>query len=78
VRSDGPRGWRIELKGTAPRENIQIHVGNRPNDTIGCLLPGTGESNDAKCVIAGSANAMAVLKSAVGSSAAARIVLRVE
>lgn len=78
VRTDGARGWRIELRGTAPRENIQMHVGNRPSDSIGCLLPGTGDSNDAACQIAGSVDAFTVLKATVGSAANAQIVLLIQ
>jgi hypothetical protein len=69
VRADGPRGWRIELTGTGSRSNIQLHVGNRPSDTVGCILPGTGDSNDKNCFIAGSVDAMARLKAALGPSA---------
>jgi Family of unknown function (DUF5675) len=78
VRVDGSRGWRIELKGTKPRENIQMHIGNQPNDSTGCLLPGTGESSDAKCNISDSATGMAKIKSIVGESTNAKVVLRVQ
>ncbi|SEM06056.1 protein of unknown function [Syntrophus gentianae] len=46
VRTDGPRGWRLELEGVPGRENVQIHVGNTPEDTTGCILPGTTEGVD--------------------------------
>jgi hypothetical protein len=69
VRIDGPRGWRIELSGTGPRSHIQLHVGNRPSDTVGCILPGTGDSNDERCSISGSAAAMSALRAALGPSA---------
>jgi hypothetical protein len=78
VRTDGPRGWRIELDGTGERKNIQIHVGNRPKDTFGCLLPGTGNSTDALCDIAGSKDAMNLLKTAYGNSTTRSVVLRIE
>jgi len=46
VRTDGPLGWRIELEGVPGRGNIQIHAGNTPEDTTGCILPGTTEGVD--------------------------------
>ena len=32
--------WRIELTGTEPRTNIQIHKGNFPSDVKGCIIVG--------------------------------------
>lgn len=78
VRTDGPRGWRIELQGTGERRNIQIHVGNRPKDTIGCILPGTGDSTDAQCVIAGSKEAMNLIRASYGESNTRPVVLRID
>lgn len=46
IRTDGSRGWRIELEGVPDRTNIQIHVGNTPDDTVGCILPGTGRGEN--------------------------------
>lgn len=77
IRTDGPRGWRIELTGTGPRSNIQLHVGNRPANSIGCILPGTGNSTDSQCRIEGSRQAMDALKAVVGTSEQVRIVLRI-
>lgn len=42
IRTDGTRGWRIELKAVPGRGNIQIHVGNYPSDILGCILVGMG------------------------------------
>lgn len=79
VRTDGPRGWRIELRGTGDRQNIQVHIGNRPDNTIGCILVGTGNSTDSTCSIAGSAAAMQKLKDAYADATNRRsIVLRVQ
>lgn len=78
VRTDGARGWRIELVGTGDRRNIQLHVGNRPLDTIGCILPGLGDSTDLSCNISYSKEAMAKLKGLVGDNPNVRVALLVE
>ena len=78
VRTDGALGWRIELSGTKERKNIQIHVGNTPVDTIGCILPGMGNSTDANCSVAGSVAAMQVLKDAYGSDNGRPVMLRIQ
>lgn len=76
VRTDG--AWRLELSGTGERKNIQIHVGNRPADTLGCILPGTGDSSDASCSISGSKEAMNRLREEFGDSPARPILLRIQ
>lgn len=79
VRTDGPRGWRIELQGTGDRKNVQVHIGNRPDNTIGCILLGTGDSTDSNCSIGGSAAAMQKLKDAYADATNKRpIVLRIQ
>lgn len=78
VRTDGPRGWRIELTGTGARSHVQLHVGNRPRDTIGCILPGTGDSTDLSCQIAGSKDALKKLKGIVGSAPGTHVALLVQ
>lgn len=79
VRTDGPRGWRIELKGTGSRNNIQLHIGNRPDDTIGCILPGTGNTTDTQCNIGGSGNAMKSLRDVYADTTNKRpIILRIQ
>jgi hypothetical protein len=76
VRTDGK--WRIELKGTAERKNIQIHIGNRPAETMGCILPGMGESTDASCFVADSGTAMKLLKAEFGTAPQRPIGLRIQ
>lgn len=38
-RSDGPKGWRLELKNTEHRTNIQIHRAHKSLYIEGCILP---------------------------------------
>ncbi|HEX6553096.1 MAG TPA: DUF5675 family protein, partial [Ktedonobacteraceae bacterium] len=46
IRTDGPKGWRIELENTDPRVHVQIHRGNTPDDSKGCILPGMTRDQD--------------------------------
>lgn len=86
VRSDGARGWRIELRGAAPRggnrlderSNVQLHIGNRPSDSVGGLLPGTADNAGASCSIAGTPDAIERLKAAVGGASGRKVLLRVQ
>ncbi len=38
-RSDGPKGWRLELQNTGHRSNIQIHRAHSSLFIEGCILP---------------------------------------
>jgi uncharacterized protein DUF5675 len=38
-RSDGPKGWRLELMGTGHRQNVQVHRAHRSLYIEGCILP---------------------------------------
>lgn len=38
-RSDGPKGWRLELQNTGHRRNIQIHRAHKSMYIEGCILP---------------------------------------
>src|SRR5687768_1860415 len=41
IRADGDLGWRVELKDVPGWTNTQLHVGNYPSETRGCILLGT-------------------------------------
>ncbi|PKN01311.1 MAG: hypothetical protein CVU77_05795 [Elusimicrobia bacterium HGW-Elusimicrobia-1] len=65
VRTDGTRGWRIELKNVPARSDIQIHKGSHPEHTWGCILPGMDKGNDR---VYDSDTAMKTIKAQVESS----------
>jgi hypothetical protein len=81
VRTDGTLGWRIELRGTGHRTNIQIHTGSRVANTSnieGCILPGrrlecppppgTVKTDvPVQCCLKDSGERMAALKAAHGA-----------
>ncbi len=39
VRTDGNKGWRLELQGTGHRVNIQVHRAHKSMYIEGCILP---------------------------------------
>lgn len=64
VRTDGIRGWRIELKNVPQRTNVQIHVGNYTRDTTGCTLVGLKASID-DCTVWQSSEAIIKVRTAL-------------
>jgi hypothetical protein len=62
LRYDHSDHWRMELTNVPGRSHIQIHIGNTPSDTQGCILVGMSEGSG--CSIRDSAKAYAALKRA--------------
>ena len=59
-------GQHLIVNNTQPRELILLHVGNKPTDTNGCILVGTGYGdfdNDGRREITSSRSAMQKLTS---------------
>jgi len=62
LRHDHTDKWRIELTGVpGHREHVQIHIGNFPRDTVGCVVVGTSYTVDK---VLNSAHAYEKLKAA--------------
>lgn len=57
IRTDGNKGWRIELVNVSNRGNIQIHVGNFTSETMGCFLVGV-KANIDDCSVSDSKKAL--------------------
>jgi hypothetical protein len=67
TRYDHLDGWRIQLDNVPKRSAIQIHIGNFPRQTKGCILVGTlGRFQGAQgnCTLQDSAKAYGILKKA--------------
>lgn len=67
VRDDGDKGWRLELKDVPGRTLVDVHIGNWPKDSIGCILLGKRLSKKEKCFVQESAKAMDDLEKLYGS-----------
>jgi len=63
LRYDKGDRWRIELEGVPDRTNVQIHIGNQPDETKGCILVGKKLGSDL-CSLQESAAAYKLLKTA--------------
>ncbi len=72
IRTDGDLGWRVELKDVKGWEAVQIHKGNYPSNTKGCILVGTGitgatdpKTGQETCMVTNSADALAKIQAAM-------------
>jgi hypothetical protein len=61
VRVDGERGWRLEIMDIPGGKSVHIRIGNCPENTSNCLLPGT-KAGDDECSVAETPAAMKELK----------------
>jgi RHS repeat-associated protein len=74
VRTDGKRGWRVELEPKNNYRNVQLHVGNTAKDVEGCFAVGTSRSED---FVGGSKKAMSELRSLVEADGSGKITINV-
>jgi hypothetical protein len=68
TRDDGDKGWRLQLNAVPNRTLVQIHIGNFPADSVGCILLGSGRSPGNRCAVSGSADALKALRQSYGTT----------
>lgn len=74
IRTDGKKGWRIELLHVPGHAHIEIHIGNFPRDSEGCFLPGVSAD---KNVVWDSGTAIKAIKSIVENDGSGKIMVHV-
>jgi RHS repeat-associated protein len=75
TRSDGSKGWRIELNHVKGYKHIEIHVGNFPQNVKGCFAAGTNAPG--KNFVTKSKMAMGKIKSVVDADGTGNIEIQV-
>jgi RHS repeat-associated protein len=75
VRTDGKKGWRLELEPKNNYKNVQVHVGNTATDVEGCFAAGTARSID---FVSGSKDAMKSIQSVVEGDGTGQIKVNVQ
>ena len=75
VRTDGGRGWRIELEPKNNYANVQLHIGNTAIDVEGCFAPGAARHKDR---VTGSKAALKEMKSIVEADGSGKITINVQ
>jgi Family of unknown function (DUF5675) len=62
IREDGDLGWRIAIQNVPKRIDIEIHIGNWPKNSTGCVLLGTNKATNKICTLENSAAALKKLR----------------
>jgi RHS repeat-associated protein len=75
VRTDGKKGWRIELEPKNNYKNVQIHAGNSAEKVEGCFAAGTGRSEN---WVSNSKQAMSEIRSVVDADGSGKITVVVQ
>jgi RHS repeat-associated protein len=70
VRTDGEKGWRLELESKNNYKNAQIHVGNSADNVEGCVAVGTSRSAN---YVSGSKKALNAIQSIVNADGTGKI-----